>query len=79
MLSNNDYTIKKQPIHMTSTRGRRHTIVKTADVKTLPRQPLHYHNTDVETTPNSISFGIDIIDVDNVGEITAIELLQETK
>ncbi len=75
LFSNNDYTIRVTYNYDVNDGVGEQQIVKTADIKTKAKATPSVAIENVESTQTGITFGLNIVDTDNVGAIGKIELL----
>ncbi len=75
LLSNNDYTIRVTYTYDVNDGVGEQQIVKTADIKTKAKATPSVEIENVESTQTGITFGLNVVDADNVGAISKIELL----
>ena len=75
LLSNNDYTVKVTYTYDLNDGAGKQRIVKTADIKTQAKATPTVEIANIQSAQTAISFELNVIDTDNVGAISKIELL----
>ena len=75
LLSNNEYTIQVTYVYDLNDGVGEQQIVKTTSITTKAKAVPTVEITNAQSTQTAISFGLNVTDTDNVGEITKIELL----
>lgn len=75
LLSDNTYTLSVTYTYDLCDGSGTHQIIKTVDAKTLAKAAAEFSISSVEKFKDSVRFGVYESDIDNVGEITKIELI----
>jgi hypothetical protein len=78
LLSNNDYQIKATYTYDLNDGAGIKTAVVTSNTKTLAKATPTYTIFDTSSTSSSVSFDIDVLDSNGIGDITKIELYRDT-